>query len=240
MTRLVRLLAISALAGALLIPTVRTTAAQDASPSPEAQITASQVCNQAVRPATPVAGSIELPAEASFDLAFIDVMVTHHQRAIDMATIALERGEHPEIIEFAQHTIDVQQGQIEQLSIWRELWYPGVPELSGEQSIAIFDQVSAGNPGRGGVPGAREITTPPDIMGLCGSNPGEFDLAFIERMSLHHSGAILLSQAAVTIAEHAEIQNFAATQLSALQTDVDALYAWRLLWFPDATPADID
>lgn len=240
MPRSFRPIAMAALLAALLIAAIPAARAQEASPAPEAPRTATDICNQAMTAATPLAGQIDLPAGASFDLAFIDLMLTHHERAIAMATIALERGEHEELIAFAQHTVEVQQEQINQLTIWRELWYPGTPELSGEQAIAIFDQIAADNPGRGGVPGARELTTPPDIMGLCGANPGDFDLAFIERMSLHHSGALLLAEAAVTFAEHTEIQNFATTQIASLHTDLDALYAWRLLWFPDATPADID
>ena len=238
-----RFLRFSGICVLLLVPFlsgVTRAVAQDATPAAGAAMTATNVCNQAMTSATPVAESAELPADASFDLAFIDLMIVHHQRAIAMATIALERGEHPELIEQAQRTVDTLQAQIEQLETWRELWYPGIQILSGSQAMAIFDQVASESPGRGGVPGARELTTPPDIIGLCGANPGEFDLAFIDRMTGLHAGALLLTQAAVSFAEHTEIQNFAAATLAVLQSDVDALNAWRVLWFPDATPANLD
>ena len=67
-----------------------------------------------------------------------------------------------------------------------------------------------------------------------------FALQVIDTLLSQLDGALLLAHAAVTFAEHAEIQNVAATQIAALQTDVDTLYAWRLLWFPEATPGDLD
>jgi len=240
MGRFLRFSGICVLLLVLFLFGVTRAAAQDATQAAGAAMTATDVCNQAMTSATPVADSAELPADASFDLAFIDLMIVHHLRAMAMATIALERGEHPELVELAQRTEDTLRGQIEQLETWRELWYPGMPALSDSQAMALFDQVAAESPGRGGVPGARELTTPPDIMGLCGAKPGEFDLAFINRMTGLHAGALLLTQAAVSFAEHAEIQNFAAATLAALQSDVDALNAWRVLWFPDATPANLD
>jgi uncharacterized protein (DUF305 family) len=230
----------SALLLVMLISGATAVGAQEATPAAGMPRTATEVCNQAMLAATPVAETAELPVDASFDLAFIDLMTVHHQRAIDMAAIAIERGEHLELIALAQRTVDTLQAQIDQLKTWRELWYPGIPALTGSQAMAIFDQVASESPGRGGVPGARELTSPPDIMGLCGANPGEFDLAFIDRMTSYHAGALLLTQAAVNFAEHGEIQNFAASTLAALQTDVDALNAWRSLWFPDALPVDVD
>jgi uncharacterized protein (DUF305 family) len=234
-------LGVSALLVVMLTPvsTVIAASAQEATPS-AAPMTATVVCDQALAAATPDAATAEPPAGATFDLAFIDLMMSHHQQVVAMSTIALERGEHPELIMLAQLTIDTSHDQLERLRQWRDLWFPGVATVTGSQAMAIFDHIASESPGRGGVPGAREITTPPDIMGLCGANPGEFDLGFIERMVALHSGALLLSEAAITFAEHTEIQNFATARIASLQTDVDALNAWRTLWFPDATPADTD
>ncbi len=238
MSRIVRSIGVITLLLASLLAGTHSARAQDATPSTREPMTATEVCNQVMQAATPVAESAEPPANATFDLAFIDLMMTHHQRSSDMATIALERGEHPELIEFAQQTIDTSGDQLERLTQWRELWFPGVPVVTGSQAMAIFDQIAAESPGRGGVPGAREITTPVDIAALCGANPGEFDLAFIDRMVNLHTGALLLAEAALVFAEHTEIQNFATARVASLQTDVDALNAWRILWFPDATPED--
>jgi uncharacterized protein (DUF305 family) len=62
---------------------------------------------------------------SDFDRAFIDAMIPHHQSAIDAARIALQDAERPEIRTLAQEVIDAQQLEIDEMSAWREAWYPG-------------------------------------------------------------------------------------------------------------------
>lgn len=50
-----------------------------------------------------------------FDLLFINMMIPHHQGAIDMAKIALTNAKHQEIKDMAQMIITSQQAEIEQL-----------------------------------------------------------------------------------------------------------------------------
>jgi uncharacterized protein (DUF305 family) len=58
-----------------------------------------------------------------FDKAFIDAMIPHHQSAIEMAQIAREKSEIPEIKELAEDIVSAQQKEIEQLTRWRQQWY---------------------------------------------------------------------------------------------------------------------
>jgi uncharacterized protein (DUF305 family) len=58
-----------------------------------------------------------------FDKAFIDAMIPHHQSAIEMAQIAREKSEIPEIKELAEDIVSAQQNEIEQLTRWRQQWY---------------------------------------------------------------------------------------------------------------------
>src|SRR3954470_3832515 len=46
------------------------------------------------------------------DERFIDAMVPHHQGAIDMAQVALENAEHPEIRTLAENIISAQEAEI--------------------------------------------------------------------------------------------------------------------------------
>jgi uncharacterized protein (DUF305 family) len=58
-----------------------------------------------------------------FDKAFIDAMIPHHQSAIEMAQVAREKSEIPEIKELAGNIISAQQKEIEQMTRWRQEWY---------------------------------------------------------------------------------------------------------------------
>ncbi len=54
-----------------------------------------------------------------FDLMFIDMMVPHHQGAIEMSRDALAKAERQEIKDFAQKVIDMQTKEIEQMNAWK-------------------------------------------------------------------------------------------------------------------------
>ncbi|HJU47965.1 MAG TPA: DUF305 domain-containing protein [Gaiellaceae bacterium] len=57
-----------------------------------------------------------------FDLMFIDMMIPHHQGAVEMAREALTKAEHPEIKRFAQAVIKAQQSEISQMNKWKAAW----------------------------------------------------------------------------------------------------------------------
>lgn len=62
-------------------------------------------------------------ADAQYDERFIDMMIPHHQGAINMAKDAQQKAQHPEIKKLAQKIIDAQQKEISQLKAWRKEWY---------------------------------------------------------------------------------------------------------------------
>lgn len=66
----------------------------------------------------------DLAGRRPFDKAFIDTMIPHHESAIEMANVALEESEDPEILEIAQGIVDAQEREIEQMRAWRDEWYP--------------------------------------------------------------------------------------------------------------------
>ncbi|MEJ7763554.1 MAG: DUF305 domain-containing protein [Thermomicrobiales bacterium] len=57
------------------------------------------------------------------DLAFIDLVIPHHQSAIVASEAALAEAVHPEIRDFAQRVIDAQVREIEELSVIRHERY---------------------------------------------------------------------------------------------------------------------
>jgi uncharacterized protein (DUF305 family) len=65
-----------------------------------------------------------LAKQEPFDEAFIDTMIPHHQSAIEMAKVANEKSEIPEIEELAQNIVSAQKREIQQMRRWREQWYP--------------------------------------------------------------------------------------------------------------------
>ena len=66
----------------------------------------------------------QLANQEPFDKAFIDAMIPHHQSAIEMAKVAYQESENPQIKELAQNIVSAQQREIEQMKHWRQQWYP--------------------------------------------------------------------------------------------------------------------
>jgi uncharacterized protein (DUF305 family) len=54
----------------------------------------------------------------------MDAMIPHHQSAIEMAKVAYEKSDNPQIKELAQNIMSAQQEEIEQMNRWRHQWYP--------------------------------------------------------------------------------------------------------------------
>ncbi len=59
-----------------------------------------------------------------FDRAFIDAMTPHHESAITMANVALEKSKDPEIRRIAEGIVAGQEREISQMREWRKEWYP--------------------------------------------------------------------------------------------------------------------
>jgi uncharacterized protein (DUF305 family) len=59
----------------------------------------------------------------SYDVRWINSMISHHQAAITMAKEALTKAEHPDIKNLAQAIIDSQSAEVTQLESWRDQWH---------------------------------------------------------------------------------------------------------------------
>jgi uncharacterized protein (DUF305 family) len=65
---------------------------------------------------------LEATSGNEFDVMFIDMIVPHHQMAIDMSKDALKKAQHAPLKTFARTTIDKQQKEKAQLTKWRAAW----------------------------------------------------------------------------------------------------------------------
>ena len=61
--------------------------------------------------------------DKEYDLRFLNMMIQHHQGAVDMAKDALSKAQHPELKQQASQIIDAQEKEIKQMKEWRSKWY---------------------------------------------------------------------------------------------------------------------
>jgi uncharacterized protein (DUF305 family) len=59
----------------------------------------------------------------SFDRAFLDAMISHHEDGVAMSQNLLELGQSSELKELAERMIEAQTAELERMRGWRESWY---------------------------------------------------------------------------------------------------------------------
>lgn len=71
---------------------------------------------------------------AQLDLAFLAMMIPHHEGAVEMAEEVLERGAHPELKQLATDIITAQKKEITQMEAWKAEWSQETASPSGAQA----------------------------------------------------------------------------------------------------------
>lgn len=123
------------------------------------------------------------------DVRFCDMMAPHHQHAIDMAQVALAQGKDGDLRDMARTMIAKQKAEIEELASIKQ-------ELAGSSTLPMMM-----NPHRmenSGVPMPEELTHGTSV-----------DLAFLDGMLPHHSGAIEMATVALRHSQNPRIVGLA-------------------------------
>lgn len=58
-----------------------------------------------------------------FDKAFLSEMIIHHQGAVSMAQVVLEKSKRPELLNLANDIIQAQNREIKMMQDWQKLWF---------------------------------------------------------------------------------------------------------------------
>lgn len=161
------------------------------------------------------------PADANYDLRFIDGMIPHHQGAVEMAQEALTKSQHPEIKKLAQNIITAQNREIKELKQWRQAWYP-----SSESTPMAYDQKMGHM-----MPMSQSQMQGMMMKGDLGAADAQFDLRFINAMLPHHEGAITMAKDASSKSKRPEIKKLAQDIITSQQKEIDQMKEWRKAWY---------
>src|SRR5690349_20325963 len=125
-------------------------------------------------------------ANPTVDERYIDLMVPHQQAAVQMAEIALKRGQHAQIKALARSMLAASTRAIGEMKGWRKSWYgsAATPSLNGEQMMVVL-------PGMHLRDLSDMMNMMNDIRALKRARP--FDRAFIDAMVRHHGLAVRAS-----------------------------------------------
>ncbi|GAC1396361.1 MAG: DUF305 domain-containing protein [Pyrinomonadaceae bacterium] len=152
-------------------------------------------------------------AKQAYDLQFLDTMSAHHQGAVDMARPAETKAQHAELKEFAKNIIADQEKEIAQMKSWREQWYAGKPQAMNMEMSGMMDSMKG-----------------MDMSKLNAATGNGFDLMFLDMMTPHHRGAVVMSKEALTKAEHPEIKRLAQQIIDAQEAEIKKMQTWKAQW----------
>lgn len=144
------------------------------------------------------------------DQRFIVEMIPHHQGAIDMAKVALEKSKRPEMLKLANDIITAQTKEIEEMTAWYESWYGTKPPAS------TMGMHMAGMTG--------------DLSALSAKSGDDFDKEFLTQMIPHHEMAIMMARM-IHGSEKAEMRQLAENISSSQALEIQMMRDWLSTWF---------
>lgn len=65
-----------------------------------------------------------------YDKAFIEMMIAHHEGAVDMAELSSSRAKHDEIKQLSEAIISAQEEEISDMKQWQIDWNYGTDEIN--------------------------------------------------------------------------------------------------------------
>lgn len=167
-------------------------------------------------------GEMDLgPADAEYDLRFIDAMIPHHEGAIAMAKAAQEKSQRPEMQQLAREIISAQEREIAQLKQWRKTWYPD----AGNTPMAYHAEMGHS------MPMTEEQRQSMMMTRDLGAVDAEFDRRFIRAMIPHHEGAVEMGKDALNKTQRAEIRQLSQAIVSAQEQEIEQMKQWEKSWY---------
>ena len=154
------------------------------------------------------------PSAADFnesDVMFAQMMIPHHQQAVELADLALEptSAASPEILQLAQQIRDGQEPEIKQMTALLIQW---------EQPLDSHAAMGHGSEMEG-------MLSEQAMMRLATLTGSEFDAAWIAAMTIHHQGAIAMASVAANDGVNPDIKALTAAIIEVQQSEIETLQA---------------
>ena len=143
-----------------------------------------------------------------FEIAFMQMMIAHHQSALEMAQLVPGRATHPELIALGQNIIAAQQQEIAQMRGWLKDWY-GVANPT-IMPVAGMDQV---------------------MTAMRAMTGAEFEQAFLTMMPMHHQSAINMAALVPGRATHPELLQLGQNITSSQSQEIEQMRGWAMAWY---------
>ncbi len=155
----------------------------------------------------------------NIDRHFIEQMIPHHEGAVAMAKLALERSKRAEIKTLATAIIEGQTKEIEDMTEWYKEWFEkDVPE------------VNTGMMGGGMMfSSGMHMGGQEDMATLV--NASDFDRAFLEAMIPHHQLALMMVRMLEAGTNRPEMLQLTKNITTSQSKEIQQMQSWYIQWY---------
>lgn len=161
------------------------------------------------------------PADADYDLRFIDAMIPHHEGALIMAQDLAQKTQRPELQKLAKDIINAQTQEIAQMKQWRKNWYPTTPSTPMAWHSEM-NHMMAMKP--------EQLSAMRMDVDLGKADTG-YDLRFLQAMVPHHQAAVVMGQDLAQKTKRPELKKLAKDIIASQQAEIDQMQQWQKSWF---------
>ena len=162
-------------------------------------------------PSATASSSVSSLTGAALDKAFIAGMVPHHQAAIDMAKVELQKGKDQAVKALAQSIVDGQQREIDEMTTMARDTFNFTPmrEMSGPLGTIM------------GVPISMDMATMSGELAAA----ADTDRTFLSMMIPHHASAIVMADEEVRNGSNAALKTLAGSIVAAQAKEIGDMQA---------------
>ena len=156
------------------------------------------------------------------DKQFIEQMIPHHESAIAMAKLALQKTKHDEVKTLANNIISSQTAEINTMKQWYKDWYgTDVPTVSTNHMWG------------GGMMNSQTST---DEL----SAASDFDKAFLSQMIEHHQMAVMMANMLNISTDRPEMKKLGNDIITAQNKEIGDMQQWQQQWGYETTSSGTD
>lgn len=143
---------------------------------------------------------------AAGDVMFAQMMVPHHQQAVEMADLALTKAESPEVKALATKIKAAQGPEIQTMSGWLQQW--GAPATTGGMDH-----------------GTDGMMTDADMSRLRDASGAQFDRLWLTMMVAHHEGALTMATDVLATTRDSRVRTLAQDVVDGQTREISTMKA---------------
>ena len=148
----------------------------------------------------------EMKMTGNTDVDFVNMMIIHHQGAIDMASSEISTGKNEDIKSFANNIIKDQNKEIASMKSWLE--------KNKDKKVTNDDNSK------------KLMGSMNSMMNSDMKMTGDADMDFLAMMIIHHQGAIDMSGVEISNGTDPEIKKMSQEIIDKQKAEIDQMKKW--------------